>query len=671
MVILGYTNLMISAWIIILIGLGGILVYVDKKAMALPYHGGIVMLMVIALTGMRIEHRKSISPLDFQHQIESQVQYIQVKVVEEPKKGKRYRAICSVQSIGNELSEMKQCTGNILIYFPSNHPKPGINDIYLVNSKIQEVVNNTNPYTFDWKSYLFNRGILRQIFLKEGQVEKIGFDTSFSIMTYARKARAEFQNILSTYIKTDKELGIAYAMILGYRNKLDEDLYDAYTDTGAVHTLAVSGLHVGIMASILSLLLSAFPSRNGLMKLLKFLLLAGGIWFYVLITGAGPAIVRAAIMFTIIILDYHWSDNRNILNSLCAAGFFMVLFNPFIVYQAGFQFSFLALIGIIVFYRPINRLIPYIDNTLLRYLWGLICVSFAAQITVFPITVYYFHKFPSFFWLSGMIAVPLAFVILGLGVALIICNYILPILSHFIGEVLQATIELLNNLIVQIQSLPNSSNDHLWLDTPQLIMIYGLVALIGISLYSKVKFNYMYCTALIIGLFLHGTIKDVETQNQLELMVYDIYGGTVIDIIDGQELYTYKSIPREDQSEKFMCDNYRLSKSIKHQEYIDNQYDQLGDNVLIKNGYVLSKNKTILIAHESINYTPSRPVDYLILTASYKGKLSQLIHKVNPQYVVLDKSMSWDQYYDYKHYLSHIKQPVKNLFNTGALTIKL
>jgi hypothetical protein len=97
----------------------------------------------------------------------------------------------------------------------------------------------------------------------------------------------------------------------------------------------------------------------------------------------------------------------------------------------------------------------------------------------------------------------------------------------------------------------------------------------------------------------------------------------------------------------------------------------MGDNVLIKNGYVLSKNKIILIAHENINYASSKSIDYLILTDSYKGKLSELINSVKPQYVVLDKSMSWDQYYDYKQYLSHIGQPIKNLFNTGALRIKL
>ncbi len=186
-----------------------------------------------------------------------------------------------------------------------------------------------------------------------------------------------------------------------------------------------------------------------------------------------------------------------------------------------------------------------------------------------------------------------------------------------------------------------------------------------------VKFNYSIAVLTIIGFTLYGTVKEMKSLDQLELMVYDIYDGTVIDIIDGKTLYTYSSIPRQDNSEQFMCENYRLSKSINEREQITSQNYHKGNNLLINNGFILTKDKTLLIAHDNINHTSTRPIDYLVLTASYKGNVSQLISKTKPRNVIIDKSMSWDQYYDFKHYLSAIDQPTLNIFNTGALKLKL
>jgi competence protein ComEC len=658
-------------WIISMVALS-IFYWLDAKPKNHLYPGIALIITIFIIAGIRVNIRKTPGPSHFSNFIDSTEYFSSVKIIEEPKKGKRYRSIAKITQIGNDLSQLKNVDGNILIYFPEDMTEiPNINQEYVIYGKIQKVVNNTNPYAFDWKAYLFNRGVSHQIFLKPNTFHCIGENTSHSIKGFARSIRQNFQNTIEKYVPDQDAKGIALAMILGYKNKLNEELYDSYTDTGAVHVLAVSGLHVGIMASILAFLFSFLKNDLMIQKLLKTSILIIGIWSYALITGGAPAIMRASIMFTIMVFDFYWSDSKNMINSLCAAGFIMILIDPYYIYQAGFQFSFLALLGILIFFRPINNLLPRIANPILRYSWGLVAVSIAAQITVFPITIYYFHKFPSYFWLSGVIAIPLAFIILSIGVGLIISNYFFPSLSQLLGELLSAFIKFLNSCIIKIQELPFSSNDDLWLSNLELSMIYLLISILLIAAATGRMVSLVKISLIGACLFTFHNIRSSESVTQLKMMVYDIYGGTVIDFVDGNKIRCLSKIPRIDDSERFMCHNYRLSIGSDNVQKFDIHEKWQSERILHNNGFILTQNKTIYIASDYNTTRINKDIDLIIITNLYTGNPYDIIDEFRPKAVLLDKSMSFDRFYKWKRILKNKKIHTINLFNTGAQSFNL
>ena len=193
-----------------------------------------------------------------------------------------------------------------------------------------------------------------------------------------------------------------------------------------------------------------------------------------------------------------------------------------------------------------------------------------------------------------------------------------------------------------------SSNDGLWLDFIQLILIYLLLLFIGIFIYHKKKITLQIITLLGVILIGSYSFHSIQANNQLKIMVYDIYGGTVIDIIDGKTAKTFKNIPRQDDSEKFMCDNYRLSQRINDRSFFEINDSWKTDRLSYNNGYLVSRNKIFFIAHKGIRVRPIREIELTILTDSYKGNPYQFLESIRTKEVLIDKSMDFDRFYKWK-----------------------
>ena len=199
-----------------------------------------------------------------------------------------------------------------------------------------------------------------------------------------------------TNIKGDKELGLAEALLIGYKDDLDKTLVQSYTNTGVVHIIAISGLHLGLIYWLLVQLLKPLQRRK-YMKWLRPVIIILGLWLFSLLAGAQPSILRSAVMFTCIVIGETIAKKTSIYNSLALSAFGLLCWNPYWLWDVGFQLSYSAVLSIIIFMRPVYNLL-YVKNKILDFFWKINAVTIAAQILTLPLSIYHFHQFPVYLY---------------------------------------------------------------------------------------------------------------------------------------------------------------------------------------------------------------------------------------------------------------------------------
>ena len=364
-------------------------------------------------------------------------------------------------------------------------------------------------------------------------------------------------------------------MVLGNRDHISEELQSAFSDTGAVHVLAVSGLHVGIVIMLFNFLFRKTKSeRKQSKKVVKFATLTLVVIAYALITGASPAVVRASIMFSTLLFGRLWFDNTNIYNILSFSAILILLYDPNNLTDLGFIFSYLALISIVFFQPYFMTLIEkYYEPThwLSIRICQLITVSLAAQVLIFPMSIYYFHKFPVYFILSGVMAVAMAPFILGCGLLLIFTSFI-PVWTTINTIAFSLLLKAFLGIIYSIQMLPFNSIDNVWISKSSMIFLYVMILSVMYILANK-KSEYQRflnpkntarnrATLLIFlssfGLLLNSIYHTYRIKNHKELIVYDHNGGTLIDIYDGEKLSSISSVEIVGENIKYTCRDNRI-----------------------------------------------------------------------------------------------------------------
>ena len=437
-------------------------------------------------------------------------------------------------------------------------------DQMVVTGRIFEVPGPDNPAEFDYQSYLRRQNIFSHSFIKSTDFKKIANDPPNRFLKFAYKVRKSASDILDLHIPQPRENGIAKALLLGIKDHLDNDIKKSYSAAGAMHVLAVSGLHVGIVYLLIQLLLGKLRSYGKWGRYTFGLVSVLVIWSYATLTGLSPSVLRAATMFSFVAVSKSTAREGNIYNTLGFSAFILLLPNPYLIYSVGFQLSFAAVFGIVYLQPKIYRLLHF-PNKLLDKAWAITCVSIAAQLATFPLSAFYFHQFPTYFLVSNLLVIPASSIILVGGLALFIASPIWNSLGVLIGKALYSFMWVLNELIISVHSLPSSLLEWIYMDKVGLILTY----LIVISLIAGLHFR-SYKTLIIsafIGLaFILFTLWSHETQyHKEELIFYEIGNKTAIDHIHGHSAKLYVDEINEDDLEllAFQIDPYRLLSRLK------------------------------------------------------------------------------------------------------------
>ncbi len=576
---------------------------------------------------------------------------ISVQIIDkigETDKNHKYEAYLIPQSDDSVISNKLKG----IIYFAKadiHTPFNTADYLYLKGKFIEYNVPNSQ-FDFDYGNYLRNQRIeFRFIadFYKKQNITQSTIDVNIFAARLKQFLIKRFrENGLN---KT--QISILNALYLGDKSMLSYKQKSAFSDAGAMHLLAVSGLHTGIVY----LILLGFLRIIGIKKypLLSITVVLLGLWFYALITGFSPSVLRASIMFSILEIGRMSRRSTGIFNLLGASMFIIIIIDPLSVYQVGFWLSHVAVASIICFYPAINRRITF-QFPPFRWLWSLIAVSLAAQIGTLPITIFLFNSFPVYFLPANILLIPIVAPILFLAIfASVFClapgvlKFILPALADGLSW-MQKVVETLNNL-------PYSTLEHLsfhWLLMPLMYLV-----IVQFLIYSNYKFTRYLRNALALGIILLiGLHIDKLIRPNEVLFITKVNDKSVVNIICGSSNTIYTNVTLSEKEIEFALKGlWAYCKAPVHADII--LIDRFQEPIVSKVG-----DHSILIVPEAMNWNEDQntrmKVDYCILMNKPGFSANELITRIDAAHIVLPTAWKW----------YHIRKWVKDI-DWGTYTI--
>lgn len=487
-------------------------------------------------------------------------------------------------------------------------------------SELSEINPPLNPYQFNYKKYLEQLGVNHQLNLATNNyvVKEKSSKTVFGIAANAR-------NHIIKQLKNEgfgqEELGVIQALLLGQRNDISKETYNNYKNAGAVHILALSGLHIGILLLVLQFLLrplDSLPQGKKIRLLLTVLLL----WGFAFLAGLSASIVRACTMFSFVAYALYLNRPSNTFNILALSMFFILLFiNPNLLFQVGFQMSYAAVLAIVWIY-PLLQKLWYPKAKPIRYVWQLLSVSVAAQFGVLPISLFYFHQFPGLFFISNILIVPALGIILGTGILVVILSLInlLPDrLAWFYNEV----ISYMNTIVAWVAQQENFIFKQISFDAIQLLLSFSIFFTFVQAL---TKTNFKRVTLFLVSFLCfqcYTIFQEVTEGRQTEvLLLHQAKNTLLIDRI-GSVAKVYTSDSTLSQTP---ITDLKIGKRIK-----TIQFDTLANSYLMDG-------KSLIIIDSLGSYPKEKSAAGYLLTNSPKINLDRFISTTNPTEIIADGS---------------------------------
>ena len=558
------------------------------------------------------------------------------------------RTVLQLEYQFGDSTPSRPVTGKVMAYFSKSDSAFSLRygDLIAIPAPIREVAPPLNPEEFDYRDYLQRKGITGQVFLKEDDWVDLQVNNANPIYAFSYR----FRDILLASLRRsglkDDEFGVAAAILIGYDDSLADEMRKNYVAAGSMHILCVSGMHVGIIYLLASFLLG-FLNRKKWQKTLKQLLLLALIWLYALIAGLSPSILRSALMISFVIIGELLHRKGFAINSIAASAFILLCANPYNLFEIGFLLSYSAVVGIVVLQKPIYNLVS-VNNKLLDRAWEITAVSLAAQMATVPFTLFYFHQFTTYFWLSNLFMTPISFVVVISGIVLLLVSWI-PYVNVLVGYLVWGAIYVMNRIVSWVEQLPLSIVKGLYVSGFEfaLLLVAFLMLLLAV-VWRKRRLLIAMCFVLLVATC-SVTFRLYRTENQYGMTVFSLRNHTAVDFVRGNEhVLLADSLLTDDESTM----DYSL-KGIWAKRHLSAHPQTIGLEEDFENGYLRKKSNLVsfdgkLLAlwdgmqcFDSLSYR--LPVDYLIVTNSTGGgkraDLQSVIKVYDVKMLVVDGSL--------------------------------
>ena len=449
--------------------------------------------------------------------------FLLVKVSESPTKGDNsIHAVSQVLQVIDSNGNTFQTRGKILLYL-SPEVSVAYGDTLFLFTNPERPSPASNPHQFDYRRHLARKGITHTAYVPAKNIVVVGND-SHGFRSAIQKLRLGLINAIHYSSLSSSQQGIAEALILGWDDDLSPETKSDFQRAGITHLLCVSGLHVGIVAMIVGYCLF-FLRRRRWQRILRGCTQLMVLWFFVILTGMAPGTMRAGLMFSLIVVGQMFLERPSSINSICASAVILLMFNPMLLFDVGFQLSYSAVTGIVLFVRPLERLLPLpsVENTvgkmavwLLAKARTMLCVSFVAQMCTLPFTILYFHQFPIYFLVANMVIIPFAGILLGSVIVMLVFSWwpwTFMALSRLVSAELSAT----QWVTSTVSSWPHAMLTDLYFD----------------------GFMFVLALAIVVAsiLVLHTRLVEARCATQQCFDIYNVGNHTAIEFFHGHDSY--------------------------------------------------------------------------------------------------------------------------------------
>lgn len=642
---------------------------------------GIVGLLCFAAAGfwiteLRTPHLQSDHLTKFETQPTYYTGVVNDFVVQKPGYQRTVLAVDKVLVNG----KWQHATGQVQVTVPHDTPDDytfTYGDKLLIKGAPQLVAPPLNPAQFNYKKYLQQKGIYHRQNLQAHQFKQIGNEPPNLLLYASIKVRRFFEDIIREKVTVKREQSIATALLLGLKDNMDNEVRDAYAATGTMHVLAVSGMHVGLVFGIF-LLLFKHVNFNRSQRLLMALLVLGLLWLYGFMTGLSPSVLRAVLMFSLVLVAQVLSRRHNIYNTLAIAAFVLLCYDPYMLFDVGFQLSFLAVIGIVALQPGIYSLLT-LNNWLLDKIWQLVSIAVAAQLITLPLGIYYFHQFPVYFWLANIVVVPSATFALYFGMAGLVLSWV-PYLSDLLFYIHFGLIWIMNEFNQLLMSLPGSLVNGLDITVLQAWLLYVVLALLVLFLVQKQLRYLVWATAIVAIVSVQQILEAIEHQNQKMLAIYSLRGSTAVGFIQSKEavLVTDSTLLADPQNYSFNVQAHLWQRGISAPAFQLLGDDPTGDTAVFRsslpdgNELLVWQGQKLLLVRKPLTIQPTSELelDYILVTQNAQVKPG-IIKSFKVKAVVLDGSNRPWYISRLKAELTKLDLPVYDVTTQGALVLEL
>ena len=572
---------------------------------------------------------------------------------------KTFRVTAEVLEVTDSNGIPHSCNGKMLIYIE----KPAMvtaGDELLIRAAPRLPSGADNPHQFDYRRHLQRRGILYTTFIH---------NSSYKILEHSERGfkaritslRKRFIDIIHFSSLTPSQQGIAEALILGWDGDLDGNTEENFRSAGIAHLLCVSGLHVGIIAMLVGWCLFFFSNRRT-PRIIKGIIQIIAIWAFVAITGTAPSAMRAGLMFTLIVIGQMFFTKPPTLNTVAASALILLVANPLLLFEIGFQLSYASIFAIILFTRPLENLIPIPDSdrrtlnllfVLLKKIRTLFCVCLSAQLAVTPLILFYFHTFPPYFLVANMTIVPCAALLLGSTLLMLaVCWW--PFAFKVAGYLVSTLLSVTERITSGIASWPNAMLEDIYFDGAMLILALTIITLLGFTL---IKHRWSSATAaLTVMLALVAYAQHIEAQcsTQQHCDIYRVGNRTAMEFFtEHQSILLCDSVTAAHPEEiDYQTANNLVWHKAKRNRILTLDDDYEDCHLLVRDRFIGFNGKTFRIIDRS-NYRQQShchiKLDYLLLRESPYTTISELSKQYEFDTLVIAsqnstrRRMAWQQ----------------------------
>lgn len=590
--------------------------------------------------------------------------YVVAQLLEPPvEKQKSFKALAEVAMLVHN-GETKKVQGKVLLYFrkDSNIEPLDYGSQILFKKELLEIKNAGNPGSFNYRQFCLFQGITHQVnSLSTHYVLLPEKKTRFfeSIIFEVRKRTVA---TLQKYIFSERDAGLAEALLIGYKNDLDKDLVQAYSNTGVVHIIAISGLHLGLIYCLLDRATRRFR-KNKKTNWARLILIVAMLWVFSFIAGMQPSVMRSAVMFTCLAIGEAIGRKSSMLNTLLFSAFLLLCINPFWLWDVGFRLSYTAVLSLIIFFRPIyNWMAP--AGMVSKWIWSLVSATLAAQILTLPLVLYHFHQFPLLFLVANVFAVPWSSGILICELVLLAVSFFEPAAS-FVGWVLQVGILLMNMYVEKLSAISFATWNGFYISIWQTVFLYGFLAAVGYWLLEQNKKAIWMLLGCAIGFIMLRSFSFYEAYHQKKMIVYNVPRRQAIDLVEGR---TYRFIGDKDLVEDDFIRNFHLQPSR-----IAHRTTATKDDVCIAKNFYFG-HKKIMIIDSAVKFLPAvnkKNVDIVVLSKNPTLYISQLANAFAVKEIVMDGSVPFWKKKLWKKDCDSLHLPYYDVADKGAFVMKI